>query len=240
MGIHLSTHFYLNIMSSVSSESNNSVLVIETDSYIIRMPFTKFTVSVSEEKEVGETKEITVIPKNIVSSNEENLKSVPISVVKQENVNSVNSVNEMGDEERKLAIKQKKMEMKEKALQLKIEKEKQAQERKAVKLQQQIEKKKQQELLKQQRELAKLERQRIQQEQKDLRKKTTRRSKRKKERIENAKVQYAEELNQFSKLGFNNKGLNIRMLLKHEGNYTAALSEIQQIALAKQQKVESK
>merc|ERR1711862_905966 len=138
MGIHLSTHFYLNIMSSVSSESNNSVLVIETDSYIIRMPFTKFTVSVSEEKEVGETKEITVIPKNIVSSNEENLKSVPISVVKQENVNSVNSVNEINDEERKLAIKQKKM-----------EKEKQAQE-KAVKLQQQIEKKKQQELLKQQ------------------------------------------------------------------------------------------
>merc|ERR1712137_473346 len=180
MGIHLSTHSYLNIMSSVSSESNNSVLVIETDSYIIRMPFTKFTVSVSEEKEVGETKEITVIPKNIVSSNEENLKSVPISVVKQENVNSVNSVNEINDEERKLAIKQKKMEMKEKALQLKIEKEKQAQERKA------------------------------------------------------------EELNQFSKLGFNNKGLNIRMLLKHEGNYTAALSEIQQIALAKQQKVESK
>ena len=228
-------------MSSVSSESNNSVLVIETDSYIIRMPFTKFTVSVSEEKEVGETKEITVIPKNIVSSNEENLKSVPISVVKQENVNSVNSVNEINDEERKLAIKQKKMEMKEKALQLKIEKEKQAQERKAVKLQQQIEKKKQQELLKQQRELAKLERQRIQQEQKDLRKKQQEEAKEKmKERIENAKVQYAEELNQFSKLGFNNKGLNIRMLLKHEGNYTAALSEIQQIALAKQQKVESK
>merc|ERR1712000_276440 len=220
MGIHLSTHFYLNIMSSVSSESNNSVLVIETDSYIIRMPFTKFTVSVSEEKEVGETKEITVIPKNIVSSNEENLKSVPISVVKQENVNSVNSVNEINDEERKLAIKQKKMEMKEKALQLKIEKEKQAQERKAVKLQQQIEKKKQQE---------------------DLRKKQQEEAKEKmKERIENAKVQYAEELNQFSKLGFNNKGLNIRMLLKHEGNYTAALSEIQQIALAKQQKVESK
>merc|ERR1712125_38868 len=188
MGIHLSTHSYLNIMSSVSSESNNSVLVIETDSYIIRMPFTKFTVSVSEEKEVGETKEITVIPKNIVSSNEENLKSVPISVVKQENV-----------------------------------------------------KKKQQELLKQQRELAKLERQRIQQEQKDLRKKQQEEAKEKmKERIENAKVQYAEELNQFSKLGFNNKGLNIRMLLKHEGNYTAALSEIQQIALAKQQKVESK
>merc|ERR1712169_156502 len=212
MGIHLSTHFYLNIMSSVSSESNNSVLVIETDSYIIRMPFTKFTVSVSEEKEVGETKEITVIPKNIVSSNEENLKSVPISVVKQENVNSVNSVNEINDEERKLAIKQKKMEMKEKALQLKIEKEKQAQERKAVKLQQQIERKKQQEEAKE----------------------------KMKERIENAKVQYAEELNQFSKLGFNNKGLNIRMLLKHEGNYTAALSEIQQIALAKQQKVDSK
>merc|ERR1711959_641340 len=197
MGIHLSTHSYLNIMSSVSSESNNSVLVIETDSYIIRMPFTKFTVSVSEEKEVGETKEITVIPKNIVSSNEENLKSVPISVVKQENVNSVNSVNEINDEERKLAIKQKKME---------------------------------QELLKQQRELAKLERQRIQQEQKDLRKKQQEEAKEKmKERIENAKVQYAEELNQFSKLGFNNKGLNIRMLLKHEGNYTAALSEIQQI-----------
>merc|ERR1712169_155849 len=212
MGIHLSTHFYLNIMSSVSSESNNSVLVIETDSYIIRMPFTKFTVSVSEEKEVGETKEITVIPKNIVSSNEENLKSVPISVVKQENVNSVNSVNEINDEERKLAIKQKKMEMKKK-----------------------------QELLKQQRELAKLERQRIQQEQKDLRKKQQEEAKEKmKERIENAKVQYAEELNQFSKLGFNNKGLNIRMLLKHEGNYTAALSEIQQIALAKQQKVDSK
>merc|ERR1711982_213936 len=116
---------------------------------------------------------------------------------------------------------------------LKIEKEKQAQERKAVKLQQQIEKKKQQELLKQQRELAKLERQRIQQEQEEAKEKM-------KERIENAKVQYAEELNQFSKLGFNNKGLNIRMLLKHEGNYTAALSEIQQIALAKQQKVDSK
>merc|ERR1711916_277645 len=117
--------------------------------------------------------------------------------------------------------------------QLKIEKEKQAQERKAVKLQQQIEKKKQQELLKQQRELAKLERQRIQQEQKDLRKKQEEAKEKMKERIENAKVQYAEELNQFSKLGFNNKGLNIRMLLKHEGNYTAALSEIQQIALAK-------
>merc|ERR1711943_103184 len=107
-----------------------------------------------------------------------------------------------------------------------------AQERKAVKLQQQIEKKKQQELLKQQR---------IQQEQKDLRKKQQEEAKEKmKERIENAKVQYAEELNQFSKLGFNNKGLNIRMLLKHEGNYTAALSEIQQIAFAKQQKVDSK
>merc|ERR1712100_532581 len=103
---------------------NNSVLVIETYSYIIRMPFTKFTVSVSEEKEVGETKEITVIPKNIVSSNEENLKSVQISVVKQENVNSVNSVNEINDEERKLAIKQKKMEMKEKALQSKKKKKK--------------------------------------------------------------------------------------------------------------------